>query len=70
MSEVNNVVIMLEYNRPSQCIVVPCTFAFHSILIIAYVATASDPASAGLARFCLTIEEWAHAMVVETVRLH
>lgn len=70
MSEVNHVAIMLEYNRPSQRIIVPCTFAFHSILIIAYVATASDPAAAGLARFRLAIDEGTHAMVIETVRLH
>ena len=68
--EVDHIAVMLKHDAPRQSVVVAGILPLHCILVIADVPTSTDPAFAGLAGFRLAVDERAHSVVVQAIRLH
>ena len=68
--EVDNVRVILKCDGPGQRIVVPGILSSHRVLIVADVATTTNPALACAFGLSLRVDQWAHAMVVQTIWLH
>jgi hypothetical protein len=64
MREVNSVIIVIELHAERESVVVPGIFAFHAVLVVAYVATAAEPSFSTPFSLLLRVYHGAHPMIV------
>jgi hypothetical protein len=68
MSKVDSVILILEFNAKSKCVIIALSFPLHRVLVVAHIFAVPEPPLPKLLGLNFRVHKRLHAMIVETVR--
>ena len=69
MRKVDSVILILEFNAKSKCVIIALSFPLHRVLVVADIFAVPEPPLPKLLGLNFRVHKRLHTMIVETVRL-
>jgi hypothetical protein len=70
VGKVNYITVMFKSDRPCQSVVIAGILSSHGVLVITDIASAPNPALSSPFSLRFRVDEGAHSVVIQTIRLH